>query len=333
MKALVAVGTIGTLVCGPLTAHAQSCAPVPQASRDLDIPRFYGDTKGSVVDPNLQRAHDAAVARLTAWLRQVTQDADKAISRPSDKSRGEAARCALDALDAWAREGAYLGVMAQAQAEYQRKWDLAGASLAYLKVRRFATADQRQRIEPWLKAWADAAHAFQTAPGRTRNNHLYWLGLAEFAVGIGTDSATHVDRARVIFDEALGHIDADGFLPAELERGARAAFYHVFAVVPLVLMAELAATRGSDWYALQNGALHRLVARATESLASTERIGARAGVAQEVPVNPRAGWLPLYVLRFPNRLPEPVPQIARQHRWLGGDVSHLVTALTAQRAR
>ncbi len=172
-------------------ARAETCAPPPLPIVDLDIIRFYGDAKGSIIDPKLQAKHDAATTPLTAFLRTVTSNADKAWTRTSDKSRNEAARCALDWIAAWAKGNAWLGRMAQNQAEYQRKWDLAGLALAYIKVRRFASADERRIIEPYLMRFADAARAFFDDPARTRNNHWYWLGLAVGAVAVATDSERH----------------------------------------------------------------------------------------------------------------------------------------------
>ena len=296
---------------------------------DLDIARFYGDAKGSVVDPKLQAKHDAATAPLTAFLRAVTSNADKAWTRPTEKSRGEAARCALDWIAAWARGNAWLGRMAQHQAEYQRKWDLAGLSLAYLKVRRFASSQDRQLIEPYLMRFADAARAFFDDPARQRNNHWYWLGLSVGAVAMATDSDRHWQIARGIMADAARDIAADGTLARELERQGRALHYHAFAAMPLVVLAELAARRGEDFYAVSDGALHGLVAVTARGLADPATFDRLAKAAQERPLRPFAGWLPLYAQRFPERAAA-LPAIAMPpaHRWLGGDVRIIGQAIT-----
>lgn len=306
---------------------AEACPTVPASIRDLDVPRFYGDTKGTVVDPVLQRAHDAAVKPLTDFVRSVTQASDKAVTRSSPKAQRAAASCALASLVAWARADALLGRMAQPQAEYQRKWDLAGLTLAYLKLKPAATIDEQRTIELWLTALADATYAFQSAPGRARNNHWYWTGLGQQAVGLATGNELYIARARAIFDDGVGQITADGFLPLELERGPRALFYHAFAAVPLVLMAEMAAMRGDDWYALQNGALHRFIVKTAQGLGNPQPFADAARVAQAQPVNPRVAWTQLYARRFPGRLAEPLPQMGTRHRWIGGDAFLLMDAL------
>ncbi len=320
--------SLALAIFAPSTARAEVCPPAPPPFVNLDIARFYGDAKGSVIDPKLQAKHDQATEPLTAFLRTVTGNADKSWTRGSDKSRAEAARCALSWIVAWATGNAWLGTMAQHQAEYQRKWDLAGLALAYIKVRRFATADDRRIIEPYLMRFADVSRAFFDDPARARNNHWYWLGLAVGAVAIATDGEPHWQMARGIMTDAARDIAADGTLPMEMARDKRALHYHAFAVMALVTLAELAAKRGEDFYGIENGALHRLVAATAQGLADPSSFDRAAGVAQERPLRPFAGWLPLYAKSFPDRAAG-LPGIAMPtgHRWLGGDVKVLGQAL------
>ncbi len=319
---------LGLLASAP-AALAQSCPAVPKPVVDLDVERFYGDKAGSKVDAGKLAAHDAAVAPLTAFLREVTQNADKAVRRTARGSRDEVAACVLAWLEGWAKGGALLGSMKSQQAEYQRKWDFAGLSLAYVKVRPFASPQQRAVIQAWLVRLADQSRAFFHDTGRSRNNHWYWLGLGFAAVGL--DSPKHWEMARGIMRDAARDIAADGTLPKEMERQSRALFYHAFAVMPLVVMAEVAASRGEDWYAFENGALHRLVAVTHAGLIGPETFDRLAGVAQERPVNTRAGWLQLYEARFPGRLVGPHPVVAEGHRWIGGNALLLKDALGVAR--
>jgi poly(beta-D-mannuronate) lyase len=295
--------------------------------RDLDIPRFYADAAGSKVDPEALAAHDKAVEPMTQFVRALTSQADKALRREDfDRQRTEAA-CALAALEAWARANALLGRMAQAQAEYQRKWDLAGIALAYVKLKPYASIGQRKRIEPWLETVADAARAFYDDPRRIRNNHWYWLGLGLGAVGIAADSERHWVMARGIMADAARDIDTDGRLAKELERGSRAFFYHVFSVMPLVVLAELGSARNEDFYALGDGALHRLISVVHTGLADPVAFERITGLKQDGTSNTRAGWLQLYLARFPDRLKPPHPGVPPGHRWLGGDDTLLKRAL------
>jgi poly(beta-D-mannuronate) lyase len=302
--------------------------------RDIDIPRFYADEAGTRIDPK-QRALNAAAGKpLTEYLRFVTKEADRSLKSASPAKRMEAARCASSWIAAWAGGGAWLGRMETQQAEYQRKWDLAGVSLVYLKVKPFATAAERRVIEPWLDKFAIATRAFFDNPMRKRNNHWYWLGLALAGTAIAIDSDRHWSEARGIMQDAARDIRADGALPMELARGGRAAHYHAFAVMPLVVMAELGAARGEDWYGLRGGALHRLVALTVAGFAEPAMFERLAGTPQQPTANSMGtGWLPLYRRRFPDRLRSPLPEMRTSHRWTGGDVLLLARMLEAEADR
>ena len=324
MTAARAIALAASLVAIAVAEPAAAACPAPPpAVRDLDLPRFYGDAEGSQIDPDLALRHKAAVEPLTAFLRRVVEETDRATQRRDVAAAG----CALSWIAAWAAGDAWLGNMDSKQAEYQRKWDLAGVALAYLKLKRDASPAQRGIIEPWLVRFADAVTAFQMDPGRKPNNHLYWLGLGLAATALAADSPRHWNDARHIMRIAAGHIQADGTLPLELERGARALHYHAFAVTPLVVMAELAALRGEDWYGFADSSLHRLVAIAVAGLLDPARFDALAHIQQERPAGTGMGWLALYGRRFPQRLPGQLPRVPGKHRWLGGDVRFLPDAL------
>ncbi len=307
----------------PPSMTVAACPQPPKPVRDLDIPRFYADAEGSKTDPELERLHAAAVEPLVAFVREIVDAADKA-------ARGNTARgaCALEWLTAWASGDAWLGQMITRQAEYQRKWDLGGIALAYIKLRPQARPEHRRVIEPWLKRWAATSRAFFDAPGRQRNNHWYWLGLGMMATAIATDSDEHWQAARAIYRDGLRDIQANGTLPLEMQRQSRALFYHVFAMTPLVMMAEIGTRRGEDWYGMESGSLHRLVDLCLRGLVDPATFERIAGKSQEKPVNARAGWLTPYRTRFPERMPPgPLPDVASKHRWLGGDVDVLMRVI------
>jgi poly(beta-D-mannuronate) lyase len=328
---LIAVAALAASA-GPVLA---ACPAVPAVMRDVDIPRFYKDDAGTIVDPVLKAQHDQAQEALTAFLRQVTSDVDKAVKRTKPAEQRQAADCALSWIATWAAGDAWLGVMKQKQAEYQRKWDLAGVALAYLKVRRFAGPEQRRVIEPWLIRFADATVKFFDEPEHKRNNHWYWQGLALAAVGLAADSKPHWERARGVMADAARDISADGTLPMELDRGARALHYHAFSCMPVVALAALGRAGGEDWLALNNGAVERLVQMTAKGLADPtvfDRLAKFEGPGprtQEQPVNAFGGWAQLYTALRPDQTLTVPATIRDGHRWLGGDVAVLQKVLLA----
>ena len=190
-------------------------------------------------------------------------------------------------------------------------------------------------IEPWLVRFADATRAFFDNPKHKRNNHWYWLGVGMAATAMATDSDRHWQIARGIMADAARDIAADGTLPLELARGGRAIHYHAFSVMPLVVLAELGAARGEDWYALNDGALHRLVDVTVAGFAAPEVFDKLAGVPQQRPVTHAsgAGWIQLYAARFPERVTgKTLPEMKSGHRWIGGDVTTLAFALSTMKA-
>lgn len=309
---------------------AQGCSAPPTPVRDLMLVRYYTDKAGTQIDREKKRLNERVRRPLKQFLQYVTRKADDAV-RFQDAA---AARCALAWLTSWAREEAYLGVMGSKQAQYQRKWDLAGASLAYFKLRPWAAAEDRSVIEPWLRRWAGAARAFFDDRGRRRNNHWYWLGLGLAATALGTGDEKLWVQARGVFDDAMGDITAGATLPMESARNARALHYHTFAVTPLVVMAELGRVRNEDWYGGRGEKLHRLVALVARAHVNGEIAKTLAsGRAAQTLTKPGFGWLPLYQQRFPSRLKVWPTGVKRSHIWLGGGIGALLESIERARSK
>jgi poly(beta-D-mannuronate) lyase len=308
-------------------ALAQICAPPPQAVRDLDVPRYYSDAAHSVIDPTLKAAHDVAARPLHDYLEEVSRDADRYFAR-NDIASGE---CGLKWLKAWADGKAMLGHMANPQADYERKWELAGLALAYLKLKPLSSETERHSIEPWFLQLAEGVKAFFNNPEHARNNHYYWAGLAVGAVGLAAHSERDWKYAQSVYREAVAAIQPDGTLPLELARAGRALDYHNFALSPLVILAELAAVRADgDWYAQRDGALHRLVAKTIAGIRNPRLFEDLTGVRQDVPSGGQLAWIELYRHRFPDKNVGNVLEQGRQYvsPRLGGDLTTLANNLS-----
>lgn len=274
-------------------AHA-ACPASPIAIRDIEANSFYTDDRHSIIDKDLERKYHDNIRPLEDYLRKVAEMSDRYVATHDTAS----AHCAVAWLDAWAVNDALLGRMLNSrgdtQAQFERKWLLAGMSLAYLKVRDQASTQQAEHIAAWMQNIADQSLALFDSPAHKRNNHYYWVGLAVMGTAVSTGSQAHMDKARTIFDKALGDIDDDGTLPMELDRAGMALHYHNFALAPLVFMAELARLRGENWYARHDGRLDKLVQRVAAGIANPDWFVQRTGAAQKKPSGTVMCWALAY---------------------------------------
>jgi poly(beta-D-mannuronate) lyase len=300
--------------------------PLAPPIHDLMGVSYYLDTSRSIADPTRKKQNEAAFAPLRAYVARVIELADGWMeSRPANPVY---ALRAVDALAAWARSGALLGNVNQ-QGSHERVWTLAGLALAYLKVRDAPTVDPGARVvvEAWLARVAEAVKPRDARPGRMSdaNNHADWAALAVAAAG----AAAH-DRALYDWGLARGRIGIaqirpDGLMPLELARGAMALHYHLFALAPLIMLAELGEANGVSLYAENHGAIQRLAGGVIEGLRDPAPFAAAAGVAQQVraPRGPDLAWAEPYFARFHDRRLIPLLATARPLRddRLGGDLT------------
>jgi poly(beta-D-mannuronate) lyase len=300
----------------PAAARA-ACDDPPPAERDIYADRFYVDSASSIADKAIIARNRASLATLDHTLIAILAMADKGLAGDN-----ASAVCAGHWLGIWAREGAMLGRMSSRQAEVDRKWRTAGIAVGYLKIRKSIEPGDRADIDAWLDTLADRVVADQGPPEKEkRNNHVYWAGFAAGAVGTATGAARHLDYARRAYDAGMSDIRPDGTLPMELARRQKALEYHSYALAPLVMLAELAALRGEDWYSRDGGAIHRLVARTLEGIRDPRAFAALAGESSvDVPRGGPLGWLAFYRLRFPDRV-EGAPTGPFRYSWLGGDLT------------
>jgi poly(beta-D-mannuronate) lyase len=305
---------------------AAPTVPVAPPIRDLTGVSYYRDASRSVADPARKKQNEAAFAPLRAYVARVIDLADGWMeSRPADPAY---AIQAVDALAVWARFGALLGTVNQ-QGAYERVWTLAGLALAYLKVRDAPNVDPKARaaVDAWLVKVAEAVKPPDPRPGRMSdaNNHADWAALAVAAAGAAARDRALYDwglaRARI----GIAQIRPDGLMPLELERGAMALHYHLFALTPLVMLAELGEANGVDLYADDHGAIQRLADRVIDGLHDPAPFAAAAGVAQQVrpPRGPDLAWAEPYYARFHDRRLIPLLAAARPLRddRLGGDLT------------
>jgi poly(beta-D-mannuronate) lyase len=292
----------------PITSTdvAYNCPAAPHLARDLDVDSYYSDSHHSIVDEARKKAYEDGSAPFTDLSRQVVKAADAYRTTGSQR----AAECAITLLDTAAKDKVLTGRMKTGQASYVQGWSLSAWAIGYLKVRDSgaASAEESAEIAVWLKKLAEENRDYYEAKSRNshsdaHNNHLYWAGLAISATGIAVNDRKLFNWGVNAYREGVHDISAEGTLPAELERAGRAFHYHLYALGPLIMLAELGESNGLDLYAERHHAIQRLVERCVSGLEDPSYFVQHTGVPQDVPQDLDAweiGWAMPYLRRFPD---------------------------------
>jgi poly(beta-D-mannuronate) lyase len=180
--------------------------------------------------------------------------------------------------------------MPTGQAHYVQKWLLAATAVAYLKVRNtgVGTPDQDKAIQKWLGSITDRVEDYVDSklknPGSDGwNNHRYWSGLAVAAAGIARNDPREFHFGMDAFMCGVDQIQESGVLPLELNRAGMALHYHLYALAPLIMLAELGELNGVDTYAENHRAIDRLVHLCEQGLLHPEIFEKATGVQQNMP--------------------------------------------------
>ncbi|HWQ07607.1 MAG TPA: alginate lyase family protein [Holophaga sp.] len=235
----------------------EGCPPPPAGIADIRATNFYIDAAHSVADPARLAEYRAQAKPFEAFRSAVMTFTDAFLE---DGSRLD---CAIAYLRRWASDRAMLGelgrVNGSSQSQYVREWTLGSLAISWNKIRVHAPAEERALIDGWLRECAHAGIAYkaQHLKGEA-NNHLYWGGVADMAVGVATGDQVLLDEARRIYRQGISDIQEDGVLPQEMKRGCKALHYHAYAEMALVLIAEMSRKVGENWYADQDFRLNRL---------------------------------------------------------------------------
>jgi poly(beta-D-mannuronate) lyase len=290
------------------TDAVYACPAIAHIAPDLVTDGFYrlDDPTHSIIDPVRQEAY----RKSSDGVKNVGMAIVKAADDYRTSGSRMAAQCAITQILALAQEHSLAGKMSSNQAYYVQGWVVGAIAIAYLKTRDtgVATPDQTQIIAKWMQSVGDQTIAYydghkRSGTGDGQNNHLYWAGVELAAIGVAADNRKDFDWAMATYDNGVNQIQPDGTLPLEMARGGRALHYHLYALAPLVLLAEFGEANHLDLYTHANGALHRLVKKSVDGLHDPTPFEKATGVRQEVPKvisGDQIGWAPPYVRRFPN---------------------------------
>jgi poly(beta-D-mannuronate) lyase len=305
-----------------------SCPATVPPVRDIHPESYYVDRAYSIVDPEKLKRYHQQVQPLTDFSAGIAKLADQwLLSRPAQT---DIAVCTLKWLDDWAAAGALLGNIGP-DGQHQRKWLLAGITLAYLKIRDAPQLDTvaKHRVEQWMsQVGRSSLDYYASYFRRNYNNHIWWVALAAIATATCVNDHEMFDRAVQLYYAALDDIQPDGTMPNEMARKGRAMIYHVGSLTPLVMVAEFGEANGLDLYAAKDGALHRLADRVRDGLADPSWFAAQTGVEQDWGEGTSRAWAAAWAEPYYVRFPDPRLATLLEHSrpifspWLGGSPTH-----------
>ncbi len=305
------------------------CPPVVPPVRDLTLEGYYADKDASIVNSQAMARYQQATRPVAAYEGQITTISDVYVrSSPVSTAAG---RCVLDWLEGWAAQGALLG-RASLQGTHVRTWGLSAIAAAYIKIRQTEGLEptRTRKVEEWIRQLAGEVTSYystHTGPD-VLNSQAYWAGQGSILAGVAVNDkglfGWGIERYRL----GVSQIQEDGTLPLELARKSKARYYHNFALMPLVQIAEVAARNGIDLYAERNGAIRRLAGRVIETLDDPGFFERLTGVRQDWQGELSGAslvWAEPYFARFEDQRLVPWLQRFRHLRnpWFGGDATLL----------
>jgi len=283
-----------------------NCPAPPEFSRTLNLDGYYTDNKYSIIDQKKLAQFNENSAGPTHLGQYASLAADAWLSTGSRP----AAACVYSLLAAAAQADAWDGKMPQINGIYMQNWLLSGTAIAYLKVRGSGagTPDQDAIIEKWLRALAGRVQEYfdngrKSPRSDAWNNRMYWAGLSVASEGIAANDPDSFIWGLTAYEMGIHAIQPDGSLDAEMGRGRMALHYQLYALGPLILLAEFAQANSIDLYREREGAIHRLVKFDVAAMRDPSLLEKRTGEKQNIapPYSGlEIGWAVPYVRRFPS---------------------------------
>lgn len=305
-----AAGLVSPFASVPPQSQSAECDDTPpEPVVNLAVTSMYdqNDDSRSTVDEDQLEEYTEGMSGLRDFLTYVTKAASDYVA--SGGKKVDKAACALAWIDAWARGNA-MSDLDTRQSALSSTRIVAGMGMAFLAVRPYAEASgtDTSAIEAWFKARAAdfiAIYERSGDRGSNRSNHRYWGGFAVAVSGVVADDRQLLDWGIESYRIGVCQVDARGALPLELERAKKARDYHLHAIAPLVMIAELAEANGTDAYGFCDGAVHRLVKFALTAVGDPDEIEEITGAAQvKLPTDDgairgdRLAWVEPYFKRF-----------------------------------
>ncbi|HEV2279381.1 MAG TPA: alginate lyase family protein [Acidobacteriaceae bacterium] len=303
------------------TTAPYACPAVVHLSRDLTTEGFYSDSKSSIIDPEKWKAYAASSGPYKNLGQVIVNAADAWRSTGSHA----AAQCVIEHTLAAAEDGVFTGKMSSRQAYYVQGWVIGAIGIAWLKVEDsgLETTERKRVVVPWFQSVVRQTMDFYDT-SHAKNNHLYWAGVEAAAIGVACNDRKIFDWAMNAYRVGIAEIQPDGSMPLEMRRGRRALHYHLYALAPLVYLAEFGEVNGLHLFAADNHALARLehlcISGLHDNSFFTQHSGEQQDLPERVPAAEQISWGVIWQEHFPDpallQLLQEAPSLS--YMYLGG---------------
>lgn len=241
------------------------------------------DDARNVLNEEALQVYKEATERIRSFEKAVIAAAD---DYQVDGDGTSALNCLMDNLDAWASADSLLTDDINHVGQAVRKWALAAAANAYLRAESAAPAEtidgaQSERIERWFRQLSDGVRDYYTDRDPDKvNNHDYWAAWAVMSSAVATQECGDWNWSLGKFNEAMGQVNAAGYLPRELSRQTRALEYLNYAMQPLTMIATFAEVNGYSLHNDYQEQFRTLAANVVQGLEQPQRIEEVVGYEQ-----------------------------------------------------
>ena len=226
-----------------LTDAAYTCPDPPPFSKSLDAEGYYTDAHHSVIDPVKKAAYEKA-AEAPDHLGQWTTQAADAYLRHGSRA---GAQCVLRCYSRPPRPpkpGPLPCPPARPTTCRSGCWPVPQWLISRSAIPALARPSRTRKSRSGSGLLADQVVDYvddkmKNPNSDAWNNHRYWAGLAVCAAGIARNDNHQFRFGMDAFKAGVDDIGPSGVLPRELARAGMALHYHLYALAPLIMLAEL----------------------------------------------------------------------------------------------
>ena len=290
------------------THSANPCGTWPKAVKSLATKSRYdtSDASRTSVDPAAEKQYNKLIAPVREFSQKLVGFSNSFATTGGRNTDG--AFCTIKGLSLWAKGKALTDAQTDI-ANFNRATFLVAVSSAYIQVKQsvLLTSTDKAAIETWIGELTRQSRVFYQAKRDALqiepNNIQYWGGLGIAMAGVALNKSDDFDWGVSALPLGACTATKEGALPREIAREERAQHYHLFALQPLVGLAELAERNGRPGYSVCDGALHRIIKFTLDSVDNPAMVEALAGKKQltlgKIKSDNDFAWLEIYASRFP----------------------------------